>query len=542
MKENTTFTLHLGEAGSGKSYTIADVMKSDAENIETLGLRVLVPTHSAKRNLIKTVENVSNNAKMTQALSKEIQVLAYQKKDYDEFSTIVFDEIGMFSSKDFHAVLNQLKNQNAPVDIVMFGDPTQLQPPKGQSVIQTIIEYNYNPENWLEWLSEHPYDDEAWDNLLLPVQYGHGDRTTIKVVKHFKNYRFSKSGKLANYTGYSDTNFLNDLISSAYEIGHDGILDEGTRQQTNKMYQAEVAKAIVEYKTPVIVPTNDLIKQINESMKTYCLANGLDYESETMFVHLNSSNASEIHLNPEYKDLEWLQEEFAFPVAQVGDDYEYRNAMTTHSVQGQTFESVAYYIGALELPVNNKDFYSFNQFYTAISRAKKYFYLFGEKKTFKEMLTIFPKPVKNNPTDTSASMKATISLVNDLQNQTIVNLFYTPSNIYDLFIQKYNSLPNKSVNSKLYSQYEVIQYFDGYEADGGRDYKYLVSENISEWRVNGGKNSKGKGKVQKMLEGFTEAELEEFKSAASDRKINQDDFKIKYGITKRSAWQSLNKK
>lgn len=88
----------------------------------------------------------------------------------------------------------------------------------------------------------------------------------------------------------------------------------------------------------------------------------------------------------------------------------------------------------------------------------------------------------------------------------------------------------------------MIQYFDGYEADGGRDYKYLVSENISEWRVNGGKNKKGKGKVQKMLEGFTEAELEEFKSAASDRKINQDDFKIKYGITKRSARQALNKK
>lgn len=542
MKENTTFTLHLGEAGSGKSYTIADVMKSDAENIETLGLRVLVPTHSAKRNLIKTVENVSNNAKMTQALSKEIQVLAYQKKDYDEFSTIVFDEIGMFSSKDFHAVLNQLKNQNAPVDIVMFGDPTQLQPPKGQSVIQTIIEYNYNPENWLEWLSEHPYEDEAWDNLLLPVQYGHGDRTPIKVVKHLKNYRFSKSGKLANYTGYSDTNFLNDLISSAYEIGHDGILDEGTRQQINKMYQAEVAKAIVEYKTPVIVPTNDLIKQINEGMKTYCLANGLDYESETMFVHLNSSNASEIHLNPRYKDLEWLKEEFAFPVADVDSDYEYRNAMTTHSLQGQTFESVAYYIGALELPVNNRDFYSFNQFYTAISRAKKYFYLFGEKKTFKEMLTIFPKPVKNNPTDTSASMKATVALVNDLKNQTIVNLFYTPSNIYDLFIQKYNSLPNKSVNSKLYSQYEVIQYFEGYEADGGRDYKYLVSENISEWRVNGGKNKKGTGKVQQWIAELNKAEMVQLKKDLGSRMVKQAEFEGKYGYTKKQVRKALNTK
>lgn len=542
-KENVKFDLHLGEAGSGKSHTIADMMIKQAKT-SIYGVLVIVPTNSARQNLANMLleRTVSENSQLIYDLIDKIQV-KYLKTNYkDEVGLLIIDEVGLVSTNELHDIMDQFKQQKSDLTISMFGDANQLAPTDSVSVLQSIIEYNYSPEKWQEWTKQHQYSDSEWNRLYLPPKFIeiNDNLVQIKVVKHLKNYRFDNTGELSQYSGYSDPEFMNDLINSSYEIGHNTI-DSDLIDKITKDYQTYTSELIIKYNVPVTVPTNALIDEVNDGVRDYCEANDLKYSEVSMFVHVKGDSASKLYLNPKHKDIEELKNTFAFNVADSSlGRFEYRNAMTVHSCQGQSFNSVAYYLGVHQIPTKGKSkyFYNYSQFFTAISRSRKYFYLVGEKETFRNMLTLFPNPVKQKAgNDNSTSIKVTMGIIEDLQTQKLVNINYSPKAIYEIFNQRYNEA-DKLPNSKQFTQYKFISYFKDYKPNvdtfGYVDYKYLVDENLHETKSKG---AKGKGKVQVWLNSLSDKELEDVRNDLNE--LSRSKFKAKYGFINTSVKSHL---
>lgn len=544
MKE-INYKLHLGEAGSGKSYTIVTNMIQHAKT-STYNVIVVVPTHSAKMNLVKMLltHKETENHQLIYSLIESIQVKYLQTQHRDEIGLLILDEVGLMSSNELHDILDQLKKQRIDLTVEMFGDANQLSPDDSVSVMQSIIEYNKMPDNWHIWANKTPYWMPEWDNLLLPPVFADREEAVnIEVIKHLVNYRFNKN--LVNYKGYSDENFINDLISSAYEVDEYDLMngeDQGY-DVTDARYGGYVSKLIIDKNVPVAVPTNSLVKEINESVKNYAELKGIKYEDVSMFVHFDSDKPSILYLNPNHKDIDELKKQYAFQVANISSGkFEYRNAMTVHSLQGQTFESVAYYLGYHSIPKQGRarNFFNYSQFYTAISRAKKHFYLIGGRKAFQEMTTIFAKPVHIKKTDIATSRAVTLSIIEDLKNKKLPNLKYTPESIYQEFTQRFNEV-DKPVNAKIFTQNEFINYFKNYTIDtrGGfyQDYSYLVTEQLKGTKTG---NRKGNGKVQKWLLTLNDEQLQQLKLEISDKKIKTQTFQEAHGHTKRTVRNAIN--
>ena len=140
--ENGTPVLLTGFAGTGKSTTIATVIKSLSHKLITIA----TPTHKAAAVLSAMLETngiVSPNVKVTtihKALGKRPQrqgggTMTFSRPTKEIYGILIIDECSMIDAELFDDI-----NQAAPTaSIVYVGDPAQLPPTSGQGALSPVF-------------------------------------------------------------------------------------------------------------------------------------------------------------------------------------------------------------------------------------------------------------------------------------------------------------------------------------------------------------------------------------------------------------------
>jgi exodeoxyribonuclease-5 len=140
--ENSTPVLLTGFAGTGKSTTIATVIKSLSHKMITIA----TPTHKAAAVLSAMLETngiVSPNVKVTtihKALGKRPQrqgggTMSFSRPTKEIYGILIIDECSMIDAELFDDI-----NQAAPTaSIVYVGDPAQLPPTSGNGVLSPVF-------------------------------------------------------------------------------------------------------------------------------------------------------------------------------------------------------------------------------------------------------------------------------------------------------------------------------------------------------------------------------------------------------------------
>ena len=140
--ENSTPVLLTGFAGTGKSTTIATVIKSLSHKLITIA----TPTHKAAAVLSAMLETngiVSPNVKVTtihKALGKRPQrqgggTMTFSRPTKEIYGILIIDECSMIDAELFQDI-----NEAAPTaSIVYVGDPAQLPPTSGNGLISPVF-------------------------------------------------------------------------------------------------------------------------------------------------------------------------------------------------------------------------------------------------------------------------------------------------------------------------------------------------------------------------------------------------------------------
>jgi len=140
--ENSTPVLLTGFAGTGKSTTIATVIKSLSHKLITIA----TPTHKAAAVLSAMLETngiVSPNVKVTtihKALGKRPQrqgggTMSFSRPTKEIYGILIIDECSMIDAELFQDI-----NEAAPsASIVYVGDPAQLPPTSGQGALSPVF-------------------------------------------------------------------------------------------------------------------------------------------------------------------------------------------------------------------------------------------------------------------------------------------------------------------------------------------------------------------------------------------------------------------
>lgn len=549
MSKEIEWVMHVGQPGTGKSFTINQILNSYYDN-NYRNVAVIVPTFSAKQNLLK---NIRGNQELRKQIDSCIYV-KYLPESTNNLSLLIFEEISLLQSTDLHSCLNQLSQQKSPLKIMLFGDALQLQ--TKFSLFNSITNFNFGM-NACDFALQNPYESNVWNHMQVPTIFlDTFIPSDIKVVKHLHNYRFLESD---NYSGYNDNLFIDRLINDSWEV----VIDSSTSNESNKdlindAYLKQAVDRILDG-SPIISPTNAINKSIEDYFKRYCKENKLNYQEQSLFVRpKSSSKATDIYLNPKYKDLSHLKNDIPGISISHDPNVEYLSANTVHAFQGQTVHSIVYFLGGFELPVNNKlilQHYSFSNFFTAISRSNYYIELIGKKETFRKMLAITPNNYNSFRESRGLALYTANKVVFGLQNETIPNIHYSTGSLYEIYKAMFNenleNLPDVPEHSVILTNRQFCSFFEDYKvkSPNGIDYNYILGDaidesnrnaeaNKKEARVKGGKSS-GNGKVQKFINSLDSEQLEQLKSDLSNRKISQDEFYGKYHYSKKTIRQSI---
>ena len=140
--ENSTPVLLTGFAGTGKSTTIATIIKSLSHKLITIA----TPTHKAAAVLSAMLETngiVSPNVKVTtihKALGKRPQrqgggTMTFSRPTKEIYGILIIDECSMIDAELFQDI-----NEAAPsASIVYVGDPAQLPPTSGNGLLSPVF-------------------------------------------------------------------------------------------------------------------------------------------------------------------------------------------------------------------------------------------------------------------------------------------------------------------------------------------------------------------------------------------------------------------
>ena len=140
--ENNTPVLLTGFAGTGKSTTIATIIKSLSHKLITIA----TPTHKAAAVLTAMLETngiISPNVKVTtihkalgkRPLKQSNGTMLFTKPTKEVYGILIIDECSMIDSELFDDI-----NEAAPsASIVYVGDPAQLPPTSGNGAISPVF-------------------------------------------------------------------------------------------------------------------------------------------------------------------------------------------------------------------------------------------------------------------------------------------------------------------------------------------------------------------------------------------------------------------
>ncbi|MCM0598303.1 AAA family ATPase [Periweissella fabalis] len=549
MENNKTkVSLTAGEPGAGKSYTL--IQQAYQALISGKSVYIMTPTHSAKANLITTIDKQvdefkdSVSAQHYDDLKSTIHVLYGYKGQQEVF----IDEIGMINITTLFGLFYQTERIEN-VHVHLFGDIKQLPAIKGNSVIEQLLRNNLKTSLW-QFANDKCYDNFMFKELLAPDMWHLDKPVDVTILNH--NHRLNELG----YTSYNN-DFFTDVINKTIEIATPEEQEFNPDFNSATLYLGHLLKAVKDYSL-ILTPTHKRGDEINSALK----ANN----NETLAPFI--INNKKTYLNPVHKDYELLKLKFGFiPEIEDADlfaqgwthgkvdkdQYEFSFCTTVHKAQGATVSSVVFYMGNEPIANGHKEHYSNNMLYTSVTRASDEIKLLGKLNSFELMHTIYPKSAQTRCGHYRAdgAVKLLFKRLREIDEtlgvDDIYSLYQDVFNTIELSEEQETELLNYSVKSNIYTKEQLIRKFKDYKINtygvfAKNDYKYLVYDKFID-RINakkqakGGANSKGKGKVQTFINSLSDEQLKAVKTDVES--LSMVKFKAKYNMDRRAVTKAI---
>lgn len=527
MENNKTkLKIVAGQPGVGKSTRLIE----DGVNtiLDGKTIFVMCPTHTARRALQSAIDyqwatELSQTRK--DALSK-LRYSIHVLYGYQRQQVILIDEISMVSVPVLFQLFYITQYVNG-AEVIGYGDAKQLPVIQGNSMIEELLRANIEGNVW-DWVKD-AYENVDFDELDAPASWHLEYPVSFEVM--LENHRLSST----KFTGYNDE-FIQAHVDETFY-----------RKDGN---YSEVLINAVRANTLMITATHKRGQEINDTLSAYFGEN--DWKTHAPFV--KNPDETKVFLNPNHYDLDGLKQAFKFldVLPDNKDEKKYKKTayIVVNVAQGATVKNALYYMGNTPLPSgNNKHHYSFNNLYTAMTRAKYVTQLVGDKKSFEEMLEIMPVSAQQRLGHFKADALIPI-LFNELRKHSTIVL--SDKEVYELYLQKFNETADDSldnaqelvdynVTSEPYTFEEMKLQFKRWDVVGGfvgHNYRDIYDRYRQEVKVNNGAKKAGHGKVQRWLNSLTADEIEAVKQDVNDLSMRK--FKSKYDKDKRQVVKALS--
>jgi hypothetical protein len=527
-----SISITLGEPGSGKTTKLI----KEAMEILAKGesLYILSPTHKSKSQLNKAinkaVETIGNNT--YKELFSSLHVLG---NNYVGEDNILLDEISMLSLDNLYSIL--FKARHHAKKMLMFGDIGQLPPPRGVGTLEYLLRYNsrvlnIDPHNFWKGISSL-YKQSTNIELNIPRQWK-DDIYSINLNILQKNYRLNAKSGLTHY----DDNFYDYVFKLILEK------DDYTQELVNSLKESSL----------IIAPSHSLINNIDDLLQSHY---GNNYNQVAPFVRVGSrGTGGKTYVNPEHPHYAQLLNRFysigAMP-NNTTENYTPTSAVTAHYIEGIENDGVTFYLGQREITSsnNNTHFLNNNMLYTAVSRAKNpnKVVLLGKRETFEKMRQTMPTEIDitANKIVNQNTRKNTMRKIENSSNILSVD------SIYSLFLVefekekargKYDDLLDITPKNPRYIMNQFNPTSKNFEAlpqGYGRHYDNWKKEQLNKGNSKGGKNKKGRGKIQKYVANLFHNNPEEFNALKKESlsKVSPKDFQSHRGYNKYSARDAI---
>ena len=485
-----SISITLGEPGSGKTTKLIEEAMAILAKGESL--YILSPTHKSKSQLNKAinkaVETIGNNT--YKELFSSLHVLG---NNYVGEDNILLDEISMLSLDNLYSIL--FKARHHAKKMLMFGDIGQLPPPRGVGTLEYLLRYNsrvlnIDPHNFWKGISSL-YEQSTNIELNIPRQWK-DDIYSINLNILQKNYRLNAKSGLTHY----DDNFYDYVFKLIIEK------DDYTQELVNSLKESSL----------IIAPSHSLINNIDDLLQSHY---GNNYNQVAPFVRVGSrGTGGKTYVNPEHPHYAQLLNRFysigAMP-NNTTENYTPTSAVTAHYIEGIENDGVTFYLGKREITKsnNNTHFLNNNMLFTAVSRAKNpdKVVLLGKRETFEKMRQTMPIEIDitaNNIVNQNAK-KNTMTKIKNSSNILPVD------DIYNLFLEefekekvqgKYDDLLDLTPEKPRYIMNQFNPRWKKFEAlPQGYEHHYedWKKKQLNRGNSKGGKNKKGRGKVQQYV-------------------------------------------
>lgn len=529
-----SISINCGEPGSGKTTKLIE----EAMEILAKGesLYILSPTHKSKSQLNKAinkaVETTGDNT--YKELFSSLHVLG---NNYVGEDNILLDEISMLSLDNLYSIL--FKARHHAKKMLMFGDIGQLPPPRGVGTLEYLLRYNsrvlnIDPHNFWKGISSL-YEHSTNIELNIPRQWK-DDIYSINLNILQKNYRLNAKSGLTHY----DDNFYDYVFKLILEK------DDYTQELVNSLKESSL----------IIAPSHSLINNIDDLLQSHY---GNNYNQVAPFVRVGSrGTGGKTYVNPEHPHYAQLLNRFysigAMP-NNTTENYTPTSAVTAHYIEGIENDGVTFYLGQREITSsnNNTHFLNNNMLYTAVSRAKNpnKVVLLGKRETFEKMRQTMPTEIDitANKIVNQNTRKNTMRKIENSSNVLSVD------SIYSLFLVefekekargKYDDLLDITPKNPRYIMNQFNPASKNFEAlpqGYGRHYDNWKKEQLNKGNSKGGKNKKGRGKIQKYVADLFHNNLEEFNALKEEAlsKVSPNDFQNHRGYNKYSVKDAITK-
>lgn len=434
---STNLKVVVGTPGTGKSYKlIQNVIELEHQNKK---YSVIVPTNVAKERILEGFRKGVNNGSLTMDqfynTMVNIHVLQY---NYRGEENVFIDEFSMFNIDDFYALLYKIMLVQNDVNIMAFGDSKQLQPVRGISPLLVLLRFNYNKfvdvDNmpFSEYSATKLYDNlknmqlDVPDNWKLAI-----DNIDLEVLH--KNYRLEAVDGVTDY---------NDLFYQY--VLENNVIDED--------YEDNLI-ALAKQKYLIIVPIHKIGNEVDNILSRGLVDMTNDTQKNTEALSkiapfVRKPNSRKVYCNPLCK-IEYGFDSF---VPKCEDEkeiegFKFSFYVTSHATQGATVDNMVFYFGNNNTENGEKNFYTNNMLYTALSRARYNSFFLGDKSVFLKMTNTYVE------TDLSFLNTQLQDEALNLTYQTIVNAEnfkgkFSNKQIVDLYNQLFKKVV-KSNSKKL---------------------------------------------------------------------------------------------
>ena len=513
---HTKMKIVVGEPGTGKTQRLINDAVNELLLMKTV--RIIVPTHSAKENIISRINDMCRTETDRMRKSKLIDLfncisVLYGYKNED---VILIDEISMVSTPTLFNLLYQTLDVE-DAEIIGYGDAKQLPVINGNSIIENLLRNNVDIDVW-EWVKE-AYDKTTFDKLVAPNQWKLDAPVDFEVLTY--NYRLRANG----YTNYNQ-DYINNVIANTYYNESDDYV--------------KIIKEANENNTLIITPEHKHRgNQINDIIKSVY---GDKYYQYMPFIREKSG--SKVYLNPLHHDYNGILNSFNFiktlntsdSLIELKDKYDFTAYVVVNVAQGATVDNVLYFVGNDGIPKQAKSFYTRNNLYTAITRSRNVAQTVGNPSVLKSMSDNLPMSPQTRLQHISAKQSIPIlfdslyAISDELSIDEIYQLYIKIFNNNYVMGQLGDEIKSYNVVSIPYSKQKVINSFVDYQDDKSIiKYKNIIyNKHISNSRSN---NKKGRGKIQQWVESLSDDKLNEVKNDID--KLSVRKFKAKWDKDKR---------